>query len=114
MTPVSIPTNASLLLGQKDLCIGDSAVGNAQRWMGGYEGGLLNYGEQDIIAQANFTEAVFDWLDEEQKVHPTHLKQSLVEFNIILGMYYSGLTHQIIDLPFEPPDGLLDVLQKKL
>ena len=80
----------------------------------GYESGPLNYGEQDVVAQANFTEAVFDWLDDENKVHPTHLKQSLAEFNLILGMYYSGITNQIIELPFEPPDGLIDLLQEKL
>ena len=49
---------------------------------GGYEGGPLNYGEQDIAAQGNLTEAVFDWLDDENNVHPTHLKQSLAEFNL--------------------------------
>ena len=81
---------------------------------GGYEDGPLNYGEQDVIAQANFTEAIFDWLDDENNVHPTHLKQSLVESNIILGMYQSGLTNQIIELPFEPPDGLMESFRKKL
>ena len=80
----------------------------------GYESGPLNYGEQDVVAQANFTEAIFDWLDDESNVHPTHLKQSLAEFNLILGIYYSGITNQIIDLPFEPPDGLMDVLREKL
>ena len=80
----------------------------------GYESGPLNYGEQDVVAQANFTEAVFDWLDDENKVHPTHLKQSLAEFNLILGMYYSAITNEIIELPFEPPDGLIDLLQEKL
>ena len=81
---------------------------------GGYESGPLNYGDQDVIAQRNFTEAVFDWLDDENNIHPTHLKQSLVENNLILGMYYSGITHEIIDLPFEPPDGLMDALREKL
>ena len=81
---------------------------------GGYESGPLNYGEQDVIAQANFTEAVFDWLDDANNVHPTHLKQSLAEFNLILGIYYSGITNQIIKLPFEPPDGLMDMLREKL
>ena len=81
---------------------------------GGYEGGPLNYGEQDVVAQANFTEAIFDWLDDEKNVHPTHLKQSLAESNIILGMYQSGLTNEIIELPFEPPDGLFDAFQEKL
>ncbi len=81
---------------------------------GGYAGGPLNYGEQDVRAQANFTEAIFDWLDDENSVHPTHLKQSLMESNIILGMYQSGLTNEIIELPFEPPDGLMDAFRKKL
>ncbi len=81
---------------------------------GGYESGPLNYGEQDVVAQGNFTEAVFDWLDDENNIHPTHLKQSLVENNLILGMYYSGIINEIIDLPFEPPDGLMNALREKL
>ncbi len=81
---------------------------------GGYEGGPLNYGEQDIQAQGNLTEAAFDWLDDESKEHSTHLKQSLAEFNLLLGTYYSGITNQIIDLPFDPPDGLMDSLREKL
>ncbi|MFQ6040339.1 MAG: Gfo/Idh/MocA family protein [Candidatus Poribacteria bacterium] len=78
---------------------------------GGYEGGDLNYGEQDVIAQGGLTEAVFDWLDDEDKVHPTHLAQSLAEFNLLLGIYQSALTHSPVELPFEPPDGLLDSLR---
>ncbi len=81
---------------------------------GGYEGGPLNYGEQDIQAQGNLTEAAFDWLDDEKNEHPTHLKQSLAEFNLLLGIYYSGITNEIIDLPFDPPDGLMDLLREKL
>ena len=81
---------------------------------GGYEGGPLSYGEQDVLAQGNLTEAVFDWLDDEKNEHPTHLKQSLAEFNLLLGMYYSGITNEMIDLPFDPPDGLMDMLREKL
>ncbi len=81
---------------------------------GGYESGPLDYGAQDVVAQGNLTEAVFDWLDDESNVHPTHLKQSLAEFNLLLGIYYSGVTNEIIDLPFEPPDGLIDILREKL
>ncbi len=80
----------------------------------GYETGRLSYPDQDVQAQGNLTDAVFDWLDDENKIHPTHLKQSLAEFNLLLGMYYSGITNQIIDLPFEPPDGLIDLLKDKL
>ena len=38
----------------------------------GYESGVHSYGEQDILGQAGLTEAVFDWLDHDQNVHPTH------------------------------------------
>ena len=80
----------------------------------GYEGGPLNYGQQDVVAQGNLTEAVFNWLDDESRVHPTHLEQSLAEFNLLLGIYYSGITNEVIELPFEPPDGLMDSLRAKL
>ncbi|MCH8294794.1 Gfo/Idh/MocA family oxidoreductase [Candidatus Poribacteria bacterium] len=75
---------------------------------GGYEGGDLSYGDQDVVAQGGLTEAVFDWLDDDNNVHPTHLEQSLAEFNLLLGIYYSGMTHAPIDLPFDPPDRLID------
>ena len=81
---------------------------------GGYEGGPLNYGEQNVVAQGNLTEALFDWLDDENNVHPTHLEQSLAEFNLLLGFYYSGITNEIIELPFDPPDGLIESLREKL
>ena len=81
---------------------------------GGYEGGNLSYGDQNAVAQTNLTEAVFDWLDDESKVHPTNLPQSLAEFNLLLGIYYSGLTNTVIELPFDPPDGLMDMFRERL
>ncbi len=81
---------------------------------GGYEGGDLSYGDQNAVAQTNLTEAMFDWLDDESKVHPTNLPQSLAEFNLLLGIYYSGLTNTVIELPFDPPDGLMDMFRERL
>lgn len=81
---------------------------------GGYEGGELSYGAQDVIAQGGLTDAVFEWLDDESQVHPTHLPQSLAEFNLLLGIYYSGLTNTVVDLPFEPPDGMMTMFREKL
>lgn len=78
---------------------------------GGYESGKHEYGAEDLLAQAGMTEAAFDWLEDEKKVHPTHLAQSLAEFNLLMGMYSSGLTHQPIALPYDPPDGLLAALK---
>lgn len=70
----------------------------------GYQGGDLDYGQQDAMAQIGLTEAMFDWLEDESKVHPTNLQQSLAEFNLLLGIYQSGSLRQPVDLPFEPPD----------
>ena len=78
---------------------------------GGYESGAHSYGEQDLLAQAGLTEAVFDWLDDGEKVHSTHLAQSLAEFNLLLGIYQSALTHAPVQLPFNPPDGLMASLK---
>ena len=96
------------------MCIGGFSSWERSTPEGGYESGPLSYGEQDVAAQGNLTEAVFDWLDDESKVHPTHLEQSLAEFNLLLGIYYSGITNEVIDLPFDPPDGLMDQLRAKL
>ena len=73
----------------------------------GYQGGDLDYGEQDAIAQIGMTDAMLDWLEDESKVHPTNLKQSLAEFNLLLGIYQSGSLHKPLDLPFDPPDNMM-------
>ncbi len=81
---------------------------------GGYERGSHDYGTEDDRAQARLTEAMFDWLLDDAKPHPTRLERSLAEFNAILGLYVSALEHRPVDLPFEPPDGLLDALRASL
>ena len=80
----------------------------------GYESGVHSYGEEDLLGQAGLTEAVFTWLDDEEQVHPTHLAQSLAEYNLLMGIYASALRHEPIQLPFDPPDGLMDSLKKIL
>ena len=57
-----------------DLYTGDLVAGNVQPERVVMKAVHLNYGEQDVAAQGNLTNAVFDWLDDENKVHPTHLK----------------------------------------
>lgn len=77
----------------------------------GYQSGDLDYGEQDAVAQIGLTEAMLDWLEDESKVHPTNLKQSLAEFNLLLGIYQSGSIRKPIDLPFDPPDKFIEHMQ---
>jgi hypothetical protein len=64
------------------------------------------------LGQAGLTDAAFEWL--EGKPHPTRLEYSLIQFNIILGAYVSALEHRPVDLPIEPPDGLMNALKAKL
>jgi predicted dehydrogenase len=81
---------------------------------GGYESGAHEYRVEDDLAQARLTEACFDWLEDEGKPHPTRLERSLEQFNVILGLYTSALTCRPVDLPCDPPDGLLDALRARL
>ena len=81
---------------------------------GGYESGSHDYGTEDNLAQGSLTEAVFDWLQDDAKPHPTRLTHSLEQFNVILGLYTSALTSAPVDLPCEPPDGLLAALKERL
>jgi len=81
---------------------------------GSYESGTHNYGAEDVLAQARLTDAALDLVKDEENQHPTRLERSLVEFNIILGVYVSALNHTVISLPFEPPDGLLDSFKSRL
>ena len=81
---------------------------------GGYESGTHSYAEEDVLGQAMLTDAAFDWVKDESKVHPTRLELSLIQFNIILGIYTSALNHTLVELPFDPPDGLIDSLKARL
>jgi predicted dehydrogenase len=80
----------------------------------GYESGTHVYGPEDDLAQTRLTEACFDWLEDGKRPHPTRLEHSLVQFNVILGLYTSALQHKPVDLPFDPPAGLLDALKAHL
>ena len=81
---------------------------------GGYERGEHQYGEQDVLAQAALTDAAFEWVKDDSKLHPTRLERALAKFNALLGIYVSTLNNAPVDLPFEPPDGLMDALKERL
>ena len=78
------------------------------------ESGEHVYQEEDIVGQAAMTEALFDWLENDDRGHPLSLDSSLRDFNIVLGMYMSGLNHEVIDLPVEPASGLINELRLSL
>ena len=47
-------------------------------------------------------------------VHPLNFELALRDFNTVLGIYHSALRHMVVDLPFEPGDGLIDELRERL
>jgi predicted dehydrogenase len=80
----------------------------------GYACGEHSYDEQDDRAQAALTDAAFEWAADETKLHPTRLERNLQQFNVILGGYTSALEGRPVDLPFDPPDGMLDAFKERL
>jgi len=80
----------------------------------GYERGEHSYGQQDDLAQAALTDAAFDWVEDDSKLHPTRLERALVKSNALMGIYVSTLKHTPINLPFEPPDGIMAALKERL
>ena len=62
--------------------------------------------QNNDLAQARLTEAMFDWIEDDTTPVKTNLKLALHQFNAVLGIYLSAISHQPIDIPFEPPDNL--------
>lgn len=78
------------------------------------DSGSHQYAEEDILGQAAMTEAMFDWMEDESKVHPLNLDTALQDFNIVLKIYMSALNHQLETLDSDPEDGLVKRLREML
>ena len=79
---------------------------------GSVEQGKKEYGAEDVLGQAGLTNALFDWLEDDAKVSPTNLSTSLDEWLVILAGYLSTVEARPVDLPFDPPDDLLDQFKR--
>lgn len=75
---------------------------------GAVEAGEHEYRAEDVLGQAGLTMAMFDWLEDERKVHPNSLAVSLDEWLVLLGQYMSVVERRPVELPFDPPDDLLE------
>jgi predicted dehydrogenase len=80
----------------------------------GYASGQHEYREQDVRAQAALTDAAFAWAEDENAPHPTRLERNLQQFNVVLGIYASALRDAPVELPFDPPDGMLGTFKERL
>lgn len=81
---------------------------------GRVETGAHEYPDEDILGQAAMTDAMLAWVEDDAKIHPLNLDLALRDFNIVLGIYASALSHRPVDLPCEPADGLIDALRVRL
>jgi len=81
---------------------------------GSYEKGSKSYAEEDVLGQAGLTNAVFDWLEDENKLHPNRLDISLMEFSTILAIFQSVVSRKMVQFPYDPPDDILAQLQNAL
>ena len=75
---------------------------------GTVEQGQKSYAQEDVIGQANHTNAMFDWLEDDNKAHPCNLTTSLDEWLVILAGYLSTIEARPVEFPFDPPDDLLE------
>ncbi len=81
---------------------------------GQHAGGSHNYPDEDILGQAAMTEAAFDWLEDDVRLHPLNLDAALLDFHILLKGYMSGLHRREETLASELQPGLIDALRQAL
>lgn len=78
-------------------------------------GGSEDRQAKNLLAQAAFHEAMFDWLEDDGKPAGTNLKQSLHEWQVVLALYASALQRRPIEIAqFDPPEDLFDQLAAAL
>lgn len=81
---------------------------------GKVEAGTHEYPQEDILGQAAMTEAMFDWLEDNDMKHPLNLTAALQDLNIILGIYTSAIDRRPVDLPVDPAPALISKLRQIL
>jgi len=79
-----------------------------------YESGQHEYPDEDVLGQAAMCDAMFDWLEDDNAVHPLNLERALVDFNVILALYASSLNHEVVAIPYEPEADLVPKLRNAL
>jgi len=78
---------------------------------GGMDTGTAN----NLIAQAGFHNAMFDWISDDGRPVGTSFAQSLHEWEAVLALYASAVERRPITLAgFDPPDDLIERLGQAL
>jgi predicted dehydrogenase len=81
----------------------EGRIADMQDWMAG-----------NHAAQAALTEAMFDWIEDDDRPAGTNLKLGLHQWQAVLALYASALWRKPVELPFDPPDDLFPQLAQAL
>ena len=80
----------------------------------GEAGDMQAWADGNLAAQAGLVNAMLDWIENDARPAGTHLKQSLHQWNVVLGLYASALWRRPVDIPFDVPDDLFAQLARAL
>ena len=73
---------------------------------GVYESGEHLYPDEDVLGQAAMCDAMFDWLDDDSKVHPLNLDAAIRDFEVIPGAVHERADKtRSLSCRLNPPDG---------
>ena len=77
--------------------------------------GMDAWTRYNLLAQAGFHKAMYDWIGDAGRAPGNNFRQSLHEWKVVLAMYASALERRPIDVDsFEPPVDLIERLGKAL
>jgi len=79
-----------------------AVLGTGLRAMTRTSGSTLLYEPPDPTPQeAAHMQALADWLDDPQQVHPSHAEVSYAGFELLIGMALSSLERRQVHIPIE-------------
>jgi len=78
-----------------------------------FESDEKSYPEEDNLGQAAMVDAMFDWIEDDDKPHANCLDISLAETNTVLGLFASAVHGKPIELPYESTERLREALKTR-
>jgi hypothetical protein len=70
--------------------------------------------ESDVPGQREFTRAMAHWLDDNTRIHANCLANTMKGFEVIMGIFYSALLQERIQLPADVPNDVVQQLEERL
>ena len=80
----------------------------------GFQGSQEDWNNGNHAAQAALTNAMFDWIENDDRPAGTNLSLGLHQWQVVLALYASALWRKPVELPFDPPADLFAKLKAAL